>query len=88
MNYLASVINWLLVLMGVGGFLWSAVGIPAGIIWLIVFSRGKNKNVDFPVHNWLWVTLGGMGLVLLAFAIYAAFAVVFPSFGITIFPSL
>lgn len=88
MTYFANALNWLLVLLGVGGFLWSAVGIPTGIVWLIVFTRSKKKNIDFPVHNWLWVTMGGMGLVLLAFALYAVFAVIFPNFGVTIFPPI
>jgi hypothetical protein len=70
MNILDSFFYWIVVLFGLGGVLWTAVGIPVGIIWITAFTLGKNKTSTFPTRNWLWVTVGGMGLLLIAFGIY------------------
>lgn len=84
MNILSMIINFILVVMGLGGFLWMVVGMPVGIVWIVIFSANQDKRKIFPTRNWLWTTMGGMGSLLLAFFVYVLLTFVSATLGLNL----
>lgn len=76
MQIFTTIINLILSVAGLIAFLWTMIGTPIGVVWLIVHLSQKNHKLD--KKKWVIVTFGGMIVLLLVFVIYAIVALFTP----------
>ena len=75
---MTSIIKLLLVVVAIVGFLGMVIGIPLGVILLVVKKNKEDKR-------WiLWLVIGGPVLLVGAFVTWAVLALVNTFFGINI----
>lgn len=87
MQIVSTIINFVLIVAGITGFFWSMVGVPIGIVWLIMhlFANASGNKLNKKI--WAWITFGGVGVLIFVFTLYALGFIVTALFGINIFGS-
>lgn len=65
-----SIMQIVLGILGIVGFLWMMIGSFVGTIWVVAYLVGDKKK-KFPVLKWAVVTFGGMVLLPIVFGAYA-----------------
>ena len=78
MEAVGAIFTFLLIIASLVGLLWTMVGLPVGIVLLILKS---NKKTDISKKRILILTFGGIGLLTISFVLFFILSVILSFFG-------
>lgn len=90
MEIVSAILGFILLVLFAVGFVWSLIGLPVGMVLLIMFIVMYiiGKKDDEPrrskIKKWIIISFGGLPLILLVAVIWGILKVIESAFGISI----
>ena len=88
MELIFKILTLLLGIVAVVSFFWIMVGIPAGIVILILFFTSKDKDKKAKYKKWLKISFGGILVMILVMLLWAVVSAIGVFSGVQLAPPL